>query len=171
MNSSSGDLDIELGLRLGVLNAVEERNLANYANGIHRTGSEPPPTKVLEMMLEFMEAKASRAVAQADPVRALQAMVDVDIVLGDLIRFGHAEFEPMQKKFKAGFARLVDAGRQQLVKAYLAAETPEEELPGLHAAICRIIERGAWPTWREDYDKAIEAEAERRASSPPLMAS
>jgi hypothetical protein len=163
--NGASDLDIELGLRLGVLNAVEQRNLANYANGVRRTGAEPAPTKVLEMLLEFMETKASRAVAKEDPVRALQAIIDVDVVLRDLIRFGHAEFEPMHKKFKAGFARVAQAGRQRLVKAYLSLETPEEELPGIHKTLCEIIRRGAWENWWEEYDEAIEAEAERRATS------
>jgi hypothetical protein len=160
--NGAGDLGIELGLRLDVLDCVEQRNLALFAAGIRKIGSEKPPIRVLEMLVDFMETKASRAVVQEDPVRALQAIVDVDIVIGDLIRFGHAEFEPTQKKFKAGFARLVDAGRQRLVKAYLAAETPAEDLPGLQALIVEIIERGAWPNWKQEYAEAVAEEVERR---------
>jgi hypothetical protein len=159
-----GDLGINIRLRLDALNTIEQHNLAMFANGVRRTGTEPPPTKVLEMLLEFMEQKASRAVAKEDPVRALQAIVDVDIVIGDLIRFGHAEFAPVQKKFKAGFARIVDASRQRLVKAYLSLETPEEQLPGIQATLVKLIERGGWPNWREEYDEAIEAEALRRST-------
>jgi hypothetical protein len=165
VNGDGGDLDIELALRLDVVSAVEQRNLAMYANGVRRTGTEPAPTKVLEMLLEFMEAKASRAVAKEDPVRALQALIDVDVVLRDLIRFGHAEFEPMHKKFKAGFARIAQACRQRLVRDYLDLATPAEELPGIHKTLCELIRRGGWENWREEYDAAIQEEAERRASS------
>jgi hypothetical protein len=72
--------------------------------------------------------------------------------------------------FEGGWRRVLVAARQRLVRAYLSLETPPEELPAIQATLVEIIERGAWPTWREDYDAAIDAEVERRRSSPPLMA-
>src|SRR6516164_8153583 len=125
---TGGELDIELGLRLGVLNAVEQRNLADYSNGVRRTGAEPAPTKVLELLLEFAEQKIQKATQEGHTLQGARALLDLECVLRDLVRFGHKEFEAILRRFDAGWARVLVAARTRLVRDYLAAETPEEEL-------------------------------------------
>jgi hypothetical protein len=169
MNGDDGDLDIDLRLRLGVLNTIEDRNRADYANGIRRTRGEPPPIKVLELLCAFAEERIQGAMRQGNTRQGVRALLELEIVLRDLVRYGHKEFEAMLRGFDAGWRRCLVAARTRLVRDYLSLETPAEELPAIQALIVEIIERGAWPTWREDYDAAIDAEVERRRRSPSII--
>jgi hypothetical protein len=164
-----GDLGIDIRLRLDVLDCVEQHNLARYAAGIRKTGTERPPTQVLEMLLEFMETKAQKAIREGHTRQGARALCDAEIVLRDLVRYGHKEFQAILDGFEGGWRRCLQAARQRLVEAYLAAETPEEELPAIQALIVEIIERGHWPNWRQEYDAAINAEVERRRRSSPSI--
>jgi hypothetical protein len=98
-----------------------------------------------------------------------RAICELEVVLRDLVRYGHKEFEETLRRFDAAWARVLLACRQRLVRDYLAAETPPEELPAIQAMLVEIIERGAWPTWRQDYDAAIDAEVQRRLASPSIV--
>jgi hypothetical protein len=112
VNGDGVELDIELGLRLGVLNAIEDRNRADYANKIRRTGAEPPPTKVLELLLAFAEEKLQKAMREGHTLQGARALCDLEVVLRDLVRYGHAEFGAILKGFEGGWRRRsANAGR------------------------------------------------------------
>jgi hypothetical protein len=160
-----GDFDFDLPFRLAVINSVEQRNLAMFAIGVRRTGTEPAPTPVLELLLAFAEEKIQRAVKEGHTLQGARALCELECVLRDLVKFGHQEFEEMLRGFEGGWRRCLQAARQRLVRDYLDLQTPEEELPRIQATIVAIIERGGWKNWREEYDLAIEEEALRRSTS------
>jgi hypothetical protein len=164
--SAGDDLGIDIRLRLDVLNTVEQRNLAMFANGIRRTGTEPPPTKVLELLLAFAEEKIQKATREGNTRQGARALCDLECVLRDLVRFGHREFEVTLEGFERGWRRCLLAARQQLVQDYLDPATPDEEADQIHATLCEIIRRGAWPDWQREYAAAVDEAVERRCSSP-----
>jgi hypothetical protein len=161
-----GDLGIDIRLRLDVLDCVEQRNLAMFANGIRKTGKEPPPIRVLEMLLEFMETKVQKAMREGHTLQGARALCDLEIVLRDLVRFGHKEFQATLDGFEGGWRRCLVAARTRLVKAYLDPATPDEEADQIHATLCEIIRRGAWPDWQREYAAAVDAAVERNSSAP-----
>ena len=163
-----GDLGIDIRLRTDVLNTVEQRNLAMFANGIRRTGTEPPPTKVLELLLAFAEKKIQKATREGNTLQGARALCDLECVLRDLVRFGHKEFEATLRKFEGGWRRCLQPARQQLVEAYLDPPTSPEEADRIHATLCEIVRRGAWPDWQREYAAAVD-EAVARHSSPPIV--
>jgi hypothetical protein len=55
-----------------------------------------------------------------------------------------------------------------LVEAYLDPATSPEEADRIHATLCEIVRRGAWPDWQREYAAAVD-EAVARHSSPPIV--
>jgi hypothetical protein len=160
-----GELDLDLRLRTQVNNACERRNLARFANGERRTGNELAPTPVLTLLLEFAEEKIQRGVQQDNPAQVARALNDLTVVISDLIRYGHREFEPTLKKLEAGWRRCLVAGRTRLLWEFLRSNDPAE-LQSIAETLGEIISRGAWPTWESDFDTAV-----RERCSPAMKAS
>jgi hypothetical protein len=170
VNGGGGDLGIELKLPTDLINSIEQHNLYEYARRSRRTAGVDPPRPVLAILQEFFDEKVGRAIHERNFVRAVDALGDLRDVLEDFVRFsGRPEFKVNLERVNFEMARILETCRTRLVRDYLSLEMPEEELPRIHAILCEIIRRGAWPTWKQDYDKAIQAEAERRASSPPIV--
>jgi hypothetical protein len=150
-------LDIDIGLRLGVVSAVERQNLSMYMKGIRRTGNEPPPIAALELLLEFTEQKIQKAMQDGNTRQGAQALCELECVLRDLVRFGHKEFEETLRRFEGGWRRVLVAARTRLVQDYLDPATSPENADRINSILCEIIRRGAWPNWRREYSEAVEA--------------
>ena len=148
--------------------ALNERNQIRFSKGIVPGNPERAPIKVLELLLEFSKEKIHRTIRDGNRTQGLKAFLELEDVLRSLILFGFKEFEETLRQFDAAWDRLLVATRVRLVRDYLSAETPPEELSAIQAMLVEIIERGAWPNWRQEYDAAIDEEVERRLA-PPIV--
>jgi hypothetical protein len=138
--------------------ALNDRNRARFLKGIapRTPQTERAPIKVLELLLEFSKEKIHKTIRDGNRTQGLKAFCELEDVLRSLICFGFKEFEETLRQFDAAWARLLVATRVRLVRDYLDPSTPNEEAQQIHAMLCEIIERGAWPNWEEEYEAAVQ---------------
>jgi hypothetical protein len=143
-------------LHNGMNKALQERNQIRFSKGIVPRKTERAPIKVLELLLEFSKEKIHRTIRDGNRTQGLKAFLELEDVLRSLILFGFKEFEETLRQFDAAWDRLLVATRVRLVRDYLDPSTPEAEAVQVHAMLCEIIERGAWPNWEEEYEAAVQ---------------
>jgi hypothetical protein len=150
---TDGELNIELGFRLAVLNSVEQQNLFNSipARKAHRAGIEPG-RPIFAILNEFIDEKIAGVMRQ-DRLEAMRALRELRWVLQSLV-YGikHPEFKRTLEVVEDLMAGITEVLRQHLVKAYRDPTTPREKLPEINATLVEIIECGAWPNWQEEVE-------------------
>jgi hypothetical protein len=151
------DLGIEIKLGLDCMNSVEQQNLyeSMSPSRAKRAGIEPP-RPVLSILQEFFDEKIGRAIKEGNSVRAVDALVDLRLVLIDLVRVGRTEFKADLARVDFEMARILRNCRQKLVERFLDPATSPEEARSISDTLVRIIQRGAWPNWQEEFNAAVE---------------
>jgi hypothetical protein len=87
----------------------------------------------------------------------LAALRELETVLWFLVKSGHMEFLPYLQTIESGMARVARSAREQLVKSFLSPSTPPDELEEISLGLIELIECGAWPNWKEEFNAAVEA--------------
>jgi hypothetical protein len=143
--------------------ALEEKNRIRSKGPIPRTPqAERAPIKMLELLCDFAREKINKTMREGNSSLSLRAALELEDVLRSLILLGYREFEGTMRQFDAAWARLLVATRIRLVRDYLDPSTPNEEAEQIHTMLCLIIERGAWPNWKGEYEEAVQAAIEGR---------
>lgn len=169
IGTNSEDLGLELALRHDVMNAVEARNLYQFAVRAKQRGVAPPKTSELAIFQTFLEEKIA-AIVRTEPMAAMAGLFDLRCVLELLIacpKLSAAHiglFEEHIEMIDCGLVRIGRAARDQLVARFLARDTPAEELELISATLISLIEAGQWPNWSEDFAGAVEAARLKNAS-------
>jgi hypothetical protein len=146
---TDGDFGFDLGFRLDVINSVEQQNLA-----LASRGAVPMPRRpVLSIVQEFVDEKIGRAVQDHDPVQVVLGLSELKVVLRGLVLIGRKEFKADIKRIDVEMVRIVRTCRKALVRAWLDPATPREDLDGIRDTLIEIIERGAWPGWKQEVER------------------
>jgi hypothetical protein len=108
----------------------------------------------MSLLTEFAEERCSRAAAEEDPRRAMEAFCDLRTAVQTLVLWGHAEFEPTLKQIDGELLFLAESCRHRLLVDYLDA--PEERAVELYTALLELASTGYWDGLRQDLDDELE---------------
>jgi hypothetical protein len=151
------DFGFDLGLRMDVANSIEQESLFQYARKTGATAGVEPPRPLLNILLQFTQEKVHRAaIEDHDFMGALRALDESRVVMQDLMKFGHPEFQVNIEVIDRGIARVGRAARERLVRDYLNPATKPEDVAEIQAALEQLIRRGAWPNWQVEFNEAVE---------------
>jgi hypothetical protein len=114
------------------------------------------PVDVLDGIYHCIRTEMHGDLTGSNPLARATALCAMRRALENLVGSGYTEFLPLLSNLRIGLDRIVQAARRELVRSLLSPMTSDEEAGQIIQCLVELIEAGAWPNWKQEFNAAVE---------------
>jgi hypothetical protein len=149
------DLGIDLRLATCVLNAVEQQNLADFANRRRKDRTADRGAAMFETIYPVLQ-EMRPDLRSRDPRVWRPAFRSLLRAFRFLVESGYTLFEPFVQVIEVGMEKIHRAARDEVVRRFLSPASSDEDVEIAGRLLVELIESGGWPNWREEYEREVQ---------------